>query len=209
MTKGGIGKLLEADQMKKRVLLVDGSVFHSRYRYLDLPAWMEIDAMPWSADHLRQLQTMDEQRDQLLNWLSEHVKLQLTVEVDEETPFDIKLRSMLLASYELRSEQDGCLRGLTTLGQQRKVSVRSQPSTEPYIELAVDELLEHLIVCRAHANGLVEVLFEGPTQLAFVGLGSTPANARGHIRILARQLRERNSMVAYEDHLKDKVMQQA
>lgn len=209
MTQGGIGKLLEADQMKKRVLLVDGSVFQSRYRYLDLPAWMEIDAMPWSADHLRQLQTMDEQRDWLLNWLSERVKLQPTVDGDQETPFDTKLSSMLLASYELRIEQDGSLRGVTSMGQQRKVSVRSQRATEPYIELDADKLLEHLIVCREHAQGLVEVLFEGPTRLAFVGLGSTQANASDPIKILARQLRERNSMVAYEDHIKDKVVQQA
>ena len=209
MTQGGIDKLLETDQMKKRVLQAGESVCQSRYRYLDLPALMEIDAIPWSAVQQRQLQTMEEQRDWLLNWLSEHVKLQPTVEGDQETPFATKLSSMLLASYELRTEQDGIFRGVTTMGQQRNVSVRSHPNTEPYIELAVDELLEHLIVCRAHANGLVEVLFEGPTQLAFVGLGSTPANARGHIKILARQLRERNSMVAYEDHLKDKVMQQA
>ena len=217
MTKGGIGKLLEADQMKQRVLLAGESVCQSRYRYLDLPAWMEIDAIPWSEDQLQQLQTMDEQRDWLLNWLSEHVKLQPTVDGDgdgdgdgdDETPFDTKLRSMLFASYELRSEQDGCLRGVTTMGQQRKVSVRSQRATEPYIELAAEGLFEHLIVCQERVQGLVEVLYEGPTRHVFVGLGSTQANASGSIRILPRQLRERNSMVAYEDHIKDKVVQQA
>lgn len=208
MTQGGIDKLLEAHQMKKRVLLAGESVCQSRYRYLDLSAWMQVDASPWSEDHL-QLPTMAEQRDFLLSWLSEHVKLQPKVDGDEETPVDTKLRSMLLASYELRSEQDGCLRGVTTMGQQRKVSVRSQRAIEPHIELVADELLEHLIVCRVHALGLVEVLYEGPTRLAFVGLGSTQANSSGPIKILPRQLRERNSIVAYEDHIKDKVVQQA
>lgn len=209
MTKGGIGKLLEADQMKQRVLLAGESVCQSRYRYLDLPAWMEIDAIPWSEDQLQQLQTMDEQRDWLLNWLSEHVKQQPTVEGDQETPFNTKLRSMLLASYELHTQQDGSLRGVSSMGQQRKVSVRSQQATEPYVELDADKLFEHLIVCREHAQGLVEVLFEGPTRLAFVGLGSTQTNASGPIKILARQLRERNSMIPFEDHIKDKVVQQA
>lgn len=209
MTQGGIDKLLEADRMKKRALLAGGSVTQSRYRYLDLPAWMEIDATPWSTDQRQQLQTMDAQRDWLLNWLSEHVKLQPTVDGDQEIPFGTRLSSMLFASYDLRAEQDGTLHGVTNAGQQRKVSVQIQRSTETYHELVAEQLAEHLIVCREHAQGLVEVLFEGPTGHALVGLGSIRMKAGGPIRIVAREMRARNSQVPYEERLRDKVVQQA
>ncbi len=209
MTQGGIDKLLHADQMKKRVLLEGGSVVQSRYRYLDLPAWMEIDAMPWSTDQLRQLKTIDAQRDWLLNWLSEHVKLQTAIDGDQETAFRNKLRSMLVASYDLRTEQDGSLYGVTNAGQQRKVSVEIQRATETYLELVAEQLAEHLVVCWEHAQGLVEVLYEGPIGHALVGLGSIRMKAGGPIRIVAREMRARNSQVPHEERLKEKVVQQA
>jgi hypothetical protein len=206
MTQGGIDKLLHADQMKKRVLLEGGSVVQSPYRYLDLPAWMEIDAMPWSTDQLRQLRTIDAQRDWLLNWLSEHVKLQTAIDGDQETAFRTKLRSILVASYDLRTEQDGSLYGVTNAGQQRKVSVEIQRATETYLELVAEQLAEHLVVCWEHAQGLVEVLYEGPIEHALVGLGSIRMKAGGPIRIVAREMRARNCQVPYEDRLRDKVV---
>jgi len=209
MTKQGIDNLLSVQKMQDRVLFDEGRIAEAQYRYLDIPAWMDIDAMPWSEADRKQTYTLEQKRRMLLAWLAEHVKSQEADEREAEPSFETKLGNMLTASYDLRIQQDGALVGVTNSGDKRRVSVHTQRAAQSSVELPVGQLSEQLIVCAEHVEGLVEILFEGPTKQALVGLGSVRTKTSGPIQVLASELRARNAAVPFEDRIRAKAIQRA
>jgi hypothetical protein len=203
MTQQGIDRLLAVPRMNDRVLLDDGRIVQAHYRYLDMSAWMDIDAMPWNATQEKTHYSSEEKRRMLLAWLTEHVKSQ-SIEVSAPAlSFETKLNNMLIFSYDLRIEKDGSLVGVTNLGQIRRVCVCVQRAIQSKIELPPPEqLAEHLIVCVEHMDGLVEIAFEGPTKQALHRVSSIRDKSTGPIPTSAYDIRLSNMMVLYEDRLK-------
>lgn len=72
------------------------------------------------------------------------------------------------------------------------------------MELPVDTLIAHTIVCAEHVQGLVEILYEGPQQLVAADVWTKREKTNQLIKTWAHQLRDLNSHVPHDLRLRNR-----
>lgn len=198
MTQQGIDKLLAVPQINDRVLLDDGQIAQAHYRYLDMPAWSDIEAMPWSSAQQMQLCSTEEKRHMLLGWLTSHIKQlgsEISVRATSSEKFEQQARSLVTAAYHLRREIDGSFLGATYTEREVPVRMLMLPVGQDFLELTDDVQIGHTVVCAEHVQGLVEILFEGPTRLLYGSEWPRQASSSHSMTIGRHKLRDCNAEV--------------
>lgn len=205
MTQQGIDRLLEVPKMNDRVLLDDGRIAQAHYRYLDMPAWSDIDAMPWSADQQIQHSSLEEKRHTLLGWLTSYIKQlgnETSIRATSGEKFEQQVESLVTAAYHLRTGQDGRLFGVTYAAQEVPVRVLVLRSEQEFLELSNDMSVEQAVVCAEHVQGLVEILFEGPTHWLYDTEWPRQMSSSHGRKIWRHQLRDCNAEVPHDVRLR-------
>lgn len=205
MTQHGIDRLLEVPKMNDRVLLDDGGIAQAHYRYLDMPAWSDIDAMPWSAAQQIQHSSLEEKRHTLLGWLTSYIKqlgTETSVRATSGDKFEQQVKSLVTAAYHLRTGLEGRLFGVTYVAQDVPVRVVVLRAGQDFLELTTDVSMEQTVVCAEHIQGLVEILFEGPNHWLNDTVWPKQMSSTQPKKIWAHQLRARNAEVPHDLRLR-------
>jgi hypothetical protein len=205
MTQQGIDRLLAVPKMNDRVLLDDGQIAQVHYRYLDMPAWSDIEAMPWSSAQQMQLSSTEEKRHTLLGWLTSYIKqlrTETSVRATSGDKFEQQVKSLVTAAYHLRTGLEGRLFGVTYVAQDVPVRVVVLRAGQDFLELTNDAQIGQTVVCAEHVQGLVEILFEGPTQLLYGSEWPRQASSSHSITIGRHQLRDCNAEIPHDLRLR-------
>lgn len=205
MTQQGIDKLLEVPEMNDRVLLDDGRIAQAHYRYLDMPAWSDIEAMPWTTAQQIQHSSLEEKRHTLLGWLTSYIKqlgTETSVRATSGEKFQQQVKNLVTATYHLRRGIDGSFLGATYTEREVPVRMLMIPAGQDFLELTNDAQIGQTVVCAEHVQGLVEILFEGPTQLLYGSEWPRQASSSHSITIGRHQLRDCNAEVPHDLRLR-------